>query len=63
MSKKLSSTLLLFAIAIGFGIYSITSLVQAIHAKQTDNIVQACLYMVPSIAAIGALIMLPFKQE
>lgn len=63
MSKKLSSTLLLFAIGIGFGIYSITSLISAIHAKQTDNVIQACLYMVPAVAAFGALILLPFKQE
>jgi hypothetical protein len=63
MSKKLSSTLLLFAIGIGFGIYSVTSLIQAIHAKQTDMVIQALLYMIPSVAAFGALILLPFKRE
>lgn len=60
MSKRLSSTLLLFAIGIGFGIYSVSSL---IHAKHQDDVIQACLYMVPAVAAFVALIMLPFKQE
>lgn len=60
MSKKVSSTLLLFAIGIGFGIYSVYSL---IHAKQTDDVIQACLYLIPAVAAFGALILLPFKQE
>ena len=60
MSKKLSSTLLLFAIGIGFGIYSVTSL---IHAKHSDDVIQACLYLIPAVAAFGALILLPFKRE
>lgn len=60
MSKRLSSTVLLFLIGIGFGIYSVTSL---IHAQAQDDKLQAILYMVPAVAAFGALILLPFKQE
>lgn len=60
MSKKLSSTLLLFAIAIGFSIYSVYLF---IHVKQTDDVIMACLYAIPAVAAFGALILLPFKQE
>lgn len=58
MQKKLMSTLLLFAIGVGFGIFSVTSL---IHAHSTDDTIQALLYLVPSIAAFVALIMLPFR--
>jgi hypothetical protein len=60
MSKRLSSTILLFLIGIGFGIYSVFSL---IHAGSRDDVIQACLYMIPAIAAFGALIMLPFKEQ
>lgn len=58
MQKRLMSTVLLFAIAAGFGIYSVTSLIGAHH---TDDTIQALLYLVPSIAAIVALILLPFR--
>ena len=60
MSKKLSSTLLLFAIAIGFSIYSVYLF---IHIKHADDVVMACLYAIPAVAAFVALILLPFKQE
>jgi hypothetical protein len=60
MPKKLSSTVLLFLIGVGFGIYSITSL---IHASNRDDVIQACLYLIPAVAAFGALIMLPFKAQ
>jgi hypothetical protein len=60
MSKKLQSTLLLFAIGVGFGVFSVVSLKNAHH---TDDVVQALLYMVPAVAAFGALLLLPFKQS
>jgi hypothetical protein len=60
MSKKFTSTILLFLIGVGFGIYSITSLV---HAGNREDVIQACLYLIPAVAAFGALIMLPFKAE
>ncbi len=60
MSRRLSSTILLFLIGIGFGVFSVYSLA---HAKHTDDVIQACLYLVPAVAAFGALIMLPFKKE
>jgi hypothetical protein len=59
MSKKIQSTILLFVIGIGFGIFSVVSLK---NAKATDDVVQALLYMIPAIAAFAALIMLPFRQ-
>ena len=60
MSKKLQSTVMLFVIGVGFLIFSLFSLV---HAKHTDDTVQALLYMIPAVAAFGALIMLPFRQS
>jgi hypothetical protein len=59
MSKKIQSTVMLFLIGVGFAIFSIVSLA---HAKHQDDVVQALLYMVPAVAAFGALIMLPFRQ-
>jgi hypothetical protein len=60
MSKRISSTLLLFAIGIGFGVFSVYSLM---HARQSDDVIQACLYLVPAVVAFVALLMLPFKKE
>ncbi len=60
MSKKLQSTIMLFVIGVGFGIFSIVSLK---NAKVQDDIIQALLYMIPAIAAFGALILLPFRQS
>jgi hypothetical protein len=60
MSKRLSSTVLLFAIGIGFGIFCVYSLA---HATKRDDVIQACLYMIIPVAAFGALIMLPFKKQ
>ncbi len=59
MSKKLQSTLMLFIIGIGFGIFSVYSLA---HARVQDDVIQALLYMIPALAAFGALILLPFRQ-
>ena len=59
MSKKLQSTIMLFVIGAGFGIFSVTSLVNA-HTR--GDVIQACLYLVPAIAAFGALLLLPFRH-
>lgn len=59
MSKKVQSTLMLFIIGVGFGIFSVVSLA---NAKHQDDVVQALLYMIPAVAAFGALILLPFRQ-
>lgn len=63
MQKRLLSTVLLFAIGVGFGIYSVSTLVGAVQAHRTDDIIQALLYMVPAIVAFAALIMLPFRSQ
>ncbi len=60
MSKKLQSTILLFVIGIGFGIFSVVSLK---NARASDDVIQALLYMIPAVAAFAALIMLPFRQS
>jgi hypothetical protein len=65
MSKKLQSTIMLFLIGIGFGIFSVWSLAN-VHtqppAEQRDDVIQALLYMIPAIAAFVALFLLPFRQ-
>lgn len=59
MSKKLLSTILLFAIGVGF---AIASAAMFIHASSTDDVIQAALYAVPAVAAFGAIIALPFRH-
>lgn len=59
MSKAIQSTILLFVIGIGFGIFSVFSLA---HAQTHDDVIQALLYMIPAVAAFGALLMLPFRK-
>lgn len=60
MSKQFQSTLLLFIIGIGFGIFSVWSLVNA-HTR--DDTLQGILYLIPAVAAFGALLLLPFKKS
>ena len=66
MSKKLQSTLMLFLIGVGFGIFSVVSLAN-VHtlrpSEQRDAVIQALLYMIPAVAAFGALLLLPFRQS
>lgn len=50
---------MLFVIGAGFGIFSITSLTSA-HTR--DDTIQALLYLVPAVAAFGALLLLPFRH-
>lgn len=59
MSKAVQSTLMLFVIGVGFAIFSIFQLT---HATKQDDVIQALLYMIPAVAAFGALIMLPFRK-
>ena len=58
MSKKMLSTALLFLICAGVGLFSLYTLV---NAKTTDSVYVGLLYLVPTLAAFVALIMLPFK--
>ncbi len=58
MSKKMLSTTLLFLICAGFGLFSLYTL---INAKTTDSVFVGLLYLVPTLAAFVALVMLPFK--
>jgi len=59
MSKTALSTILLFMIGIGFGIFSVISLK---NAHSGDDVIQALLYMIPAVAAFVALLRLPFRQ-
>jgi hypothetical protein len=59
MSKTALSTVLLFAIGIGFGIFSVVSLK---NAHSSDDVIQALLYLIPAVAAFVALLRLPFRQ-
>lgn len=58
-NKKLLSTILLFAIGVGF---AIASFVMIKTAHQRDDVIQGLLYAVPAIGAFGALIALPFRK-
>jgi hypothetical protein len=65
MSKKIQSTIMLFVIGIGFGIFSVWQLANVHTLKpsdQQDAVIQALLYMIPAVAAFVALLMLPFRQ-
>ena len=65
MSKKLTSTLLLFAVCIGFFIWGITMLSASLTAKVKDSesIVYAILILGCSFVALIAILKLPRKQQ
>ena len=63
VSKQIQSTVLLFLIGTGFLIFSLWSLTHLPSDDRAGAVVQALLYMVPSVAAFGALIMLPRRQD
>jgi uncharacterized membrane protein len=60
MAKKITSTVLLFATALVMGYLSLYWMGQA---HDTEGRVLAYLYLIPAVAAFGALILLPFKRE
>jgi hypothetical protein len=60
MSKRLTSTLLLLLIGVGFGIFSVNMLRTATTG---DDRVLAALYLIPAVCAFGALLLLPFKPN
>ncbi len=65
MSKKLTSTLLLFAIFIGFLWWGISKLVADLSAqvKDGEEIVYSFLILGCSFAALIAILMLPRKKQ
>jgi hypothetical protein len=60
MSKKMLSTLLLFLICAGFGLYS---LITIFTAHDSDTVIQGLLYLLPAVVALIALLRLPFKSD
>ena len=65
MSKKLTSTLLLFAVFIGFLWWGLQSLVMNLTATQKngEEIVYSCMILICSIIAGIAILMLPKKNQ
>ncbi|HTI13374.1 MAG TPA: hypothetical protein VL461_02240 [Dictyobacter sp.] len=64
MSKRLTSTLLLFAVFIGFFIWGTSMLVSQFssHTKDGESIVYAILILGCSFAALYAILILPRKK-
>ena len=63
MSKPMQSTILLFVIGTGFLIFSLYSLTHLPTDDRGSAIIQALLYLIPAVAAFGALFLLPRRQE
>lgn len=60
MSRKLTSTILLFAISVGFFVFGITHIV---GAKTPEDYVIYSLYLLTSLIAFAAVLRLPRKSE
>ncbi len=60
MSRKLTSTLLLFAISVGFFVFGVMHL---IGAKDTEDYIIYSLYLLPALVAFIAILRLPRKSE
>ena len=65
MSKKLTSTLLLFAVFIGFLFWGISMLTSNLAAQSRDSeaIVYAILILMCSFVALIAILKLPHKHQ
>ena len=60
MSRKLTSTLLLFAISVGFFVFGITHIV---GAKDVEDYIIYSLYLLVALVAFIAVLRLPSKSE
>jgi len=65
MSKKLTSTLLLFAVFIGFLIWGLNTFRSGLssHQQGDDSVVYGILLLICSFTALIAILKLPRKQE
>jgi len=65
MSKKLTSTLLLFAVFLGFLLWGINTLMSGLAAQQKDgeSIVYAILLLICSLTALIAILKLPYRNR
>lgn len=65
MSKKLTSTLLLFAVFIGFLIWGISTLTSSLAAQPKDgeSVVYAILLLICSLTALIAILKLPYRNQ
>ncbi|HEY7347037.1 MAG TPA: hypothetical protein VH599_01865 [Ktedonobacterales bacterium] len=60
MSRKLTSTLLLFAISAGFFVFGITHI---FAAKDAEDYIIYSLYLLTALVALVAVLRLPRKSE
>jgi ABC-type siderophore export system fused ATPase/permease subunit len=60
MSRRLTSTLLLFAIGVGFFIFGITHILSAVD---TEDYVIYSLYLLTALIAFVAILRLPRKSD
>ena len=60
MSRKLTSTLLLFAISVGFFIFGITHI---IGAKSAEDYIIYSLYLMVAVIAFIAVLRLPRRSD
>jgi len=65
MSKKLTSTLLLFAVFLGFLLWGINTLRSGLasHQPGDDSVVYGILLLVCSLTALIAILKLPSKNQ
>lgn len=65
MSKSLTSTILLFAVFIGFLWWGLASLISGLSApvKDGEGIIYSLLLLVCAISALVAIFMLPRKKQ
>ena len=62
MSKKLTSTLLLFAVFIGFLFWGLSMLTSS-QPKDGESIVYAILLLICSLTALIAILKLPYRNQ
>jgi len=64
MSKKLTSTLLLFAVFIGFLIWGLNTFMSGLSFKSgDDSFVYGILLLICSFTALFAILKLPYKNQ
>ena len=65
MSKKLTSTLLLFAVFIGFLLWGLQTFIGGLssHQQGDDSVVYGILLLICSFTALFAILKLPYKNQ
>jgi len=63
MSKKFTSTILLFTVFIGFLWWGLALLMSSLSVKDGENIIYSLMILGCSFAALVALLMLPRRNQ